>query len=106
MKANTHPKLNEDAVMVCNTCKTEYILKSTASEVKVELCSNCHPFYTGKQMLVDTDNLVDKFNKKLEQAKNNSRPAINKKAKRLERIQKRSTSNNQTLSLRDLLEKN
>lgn len=99
MRKNTHPEYQE-TVIVCNTCKTEYKLGSTVDGIKVELCANCHPYYTGKQMLVDTDNLVDKFNKKLNAAK----PAgtlVSKKQKRQEK--KKSAPSTGAVTLRDML---
>jgi large subunit ribosomal protein L31 len=101
MKANIHPKFNKTAVVRCNTCKTEYVIGSTEDEIRVELCANCHPFYTGKQTLVDTDNLVDKYNKKLIIAKTSSKNLISKKEKRLERKKKNVTG--QALTLKDML---
>ncbi len=62
MKEKIHPKYVESTVMcVCgNTFKT----MSTRPVIKLEICSNCHPFYTGKQKIVDTAGRVDKFNKR------------------------------------------
>jgi len=101
MRKNIHPTYNAKATIVCNTCKTEYILGSTVDGIRVELCANCHPYYTGKQMLVDTDNLVEKFNKKriTAQASTNS---VSKKQKRLEK-KKQAASSSQALTLKDML---
>ena len=71
MKTNTHPNYT-NTVIVCNTCKKEYKLGSTITDVKVELCANCHPFYTGKETLVDTDNLVIKQKRKTSTKKSKS----------------------------------
>ena len=62
MKKGIHPKYEETSVTcVCgNTFKT----KSTAKNIHIEICSQCHPFYTGKQMLVDTAGRIERFNKK------------------------------------------
>lgn len=98
MRSNIHPEY-QDSVIICNTCKTEYKLGSTVNGIKVELCANCHPFYTGKQMLVDTDNRVDKFNKRI-----NSKAVgtlVSKKQKRIEK--KKSTSSSQAVTLKDML---
>ena len=59
MKDGIHP--NYDTCTV--KCAT-YETKSTKSELKVDICSKCHPFYTGKQKLVDTGGRVDRFNKR------------------------------------------
>lgn len=65
MKKNIHPKYYPNAKIVC-VCGNTFEVGSTVEEVRVELCSNCHPFYTGKQKLVDTAKRVDKYYKKLE----------------------------------------
>ncbi len=61
MKAGIHPTIHETKVH-CNGCNTVFTTHSTVKEITVEICSNCHPFYTGKQKLVDTANRVAKFN--------------------------------------------
>lgn len=99
MRKNTHPEYQE-TVIICNTCKTEYKLGSSVNGIKVELCANCHPFYTGKQMLVDTDNLVDKFNKKLVAAKPVG-TLVSKKQKRIEK--KKTASSAGAVTLKDML---
>ena len=60
MKTAIHPKLYETTVH-CNGCNTTFTSHSTVEEINVEICSNCHPFYTGKQKLIDTAGRVDKF---------------------------------------------
>lgn len=65
MKQDIHPEYFPDAVITC-ACGKTYKIGSTSKELSVELCANCHPFYTGKQKLVDTAGRVDKFKKKLE----------------------------------------
>ena len=62
MKQNLHPEYNE-AVVKC-ACGHTFTTRSTKSELKVDICSKCHPFFTGKQKLVDAGGRVDKFNKK------------------------------------------
>jgi len=101
MKTNTHPNYTS-TIIVCNTCKTEYTLGSTTTDIKVELCANCHPFYTGKETLVDTDNLVDKFNKKKALAETGNAKVLNKKEKLLQRKQKALAKSGST-SLKDML---
>lgn len=60
MKANIHPDWVETKV-TCLGCDTTFMSHSTVPEITVEICSNCHPFYTGKQKLVDTAGRVDRF---------------------------------------------
>lgn len=64
MKSNIHPKYNE--VIATCVCGGKFATGSTREEIKVELCSQCHPFYTGKQKLVDTAGRVDKFKSRME----------------------------------------
>jgi large subunit ribosomal protein L31 len=63
MKPSTHPDYKE--ISVTCTCGNVFKTGSTLSnDLQVEVCSNCHPFYTGKQKMVDTAGRVDKFRKK------------------------------------------
>ncbi len=80
MKANIHPDWVETKV-TCLGCNTTFTSHSTVPEITVEICSNCHPFYTGKQKLVDTAGRVDRFEalrKKSGELKKTAKP---KKAK-------------------------
>lgn len=62
MKENIHPELHE--VKVHCACGNEFMTRSTKKELRVEVCSACHPFFTGKQRLMDTEGRVEKFNRK------------------------------------------
>lgn len=62
MKEGIHPKY-EEATVTC-ACGNVFQTRSTKKEIRVEVCSKCHPFYTGKQKLVDTGGRVDRFNKR------------------------------------------
>ncbi len=63
MKADIHPKYDE--IKVTCSCGNEFMTRSTmGQELHVEVCSACHPFYTGKQKIMDTAGRVDKFRKK------------------------------------------
>ena len=64
MKADTHPKY-EDVNVTCS-CGNTFVTRSTLGKPQyhVEVCSACHPFYTGKQKIVDTAGRVEKFNQK------------------------------------------
>ena len=64
MKQGIHPDYH--AVQVTCSCGNTFVTRSTynGDHMTVDVCSNCHPFYTGKQKLVDTSGRVDKFNKK------------------------------------------
>lgn len=62
MKAQIHPKYFA-ATVTCASCGTKFTLGSTQETIHVELCSHCHPFYTGEERFVDTASKIDKFNK-------------------------------------------
>ena len=63
MKAGIHPEYTETRV-VCS-CGNTFVTRSTAKgDLRVELCSECHPFYTGKQKLVDTGGRIDRFERR------------------------------------------
>lgn len=62
MKEKIHPEYKESKV-VC-ACGETFITRSTRPLIKVDICSKCHPFYTGKQKIVDTEGRVEKFMKK------------------------------------------
>jgi large subunit ribosomal protein L31 len=62
MKLDIHPKY-ENAQVHCS-CGNTFVTRSTASELHVELCNECHPFYTGKQKLVDTGGRVERFERR------------------------------------------
>ena len=64
MKQNTHPDYHEDNV-TCS-CGNKFVTKSSMEKenFNIEVCSQCHPFYTGTQKIVDTTGRVDKFNQK------------------------------------------
>ncbi len=63
MKQGIHPDYKEAHVRC--TCGNEFWTRSTESALHVEICSNCHPFYTGKQKLVDTGGRVERFQRRL-----------------------------------------
>lgn len=62
MKKGIHP-IYKKATIKC-ACGMEYETYSTEGDYAVEICSNCHPFYTGKQKLIDTAGRVERFNRK------------------------------------------
>lgn len=68
MKQTVHPQYFEQATVVC-ACGNTFKTGSTLELIHVELCSKCHPFYTGEQKFVDTGSRIEKFQKKQEVAK-------------------------------------
>lgn len=67
MKKNIHPKFYEKAEIICS-CGAVLITGSTQEKMHVEICSQCHPFYTGKKKMIDTTGRVDRFKKLAEKA--------------------------------------
>ena len=65
MKTDTHPRYVQ-AKVHCGSCATEFEVGSTRDELRVDVCSNCHPFYTGKQNIIDTAGQVERFQRRLE----------------------------------------
>ena len=62
MKADIHPKYT--ACKVTCACGSEFVTRSTQKEIRVDICSACHPFFTGDQKFVDTAGRVDKFRRR------------------------------------------
>ena len=67
MRADIHPTYQQAPVR-CVGCGTTFTVGSTADKIQVEVCSNCHPFYTGTQNIVDTAGQVERFQKRLERS--------------------------------------
>jgi large subunit ribosomal protein L31 len=63
MKKNTHPKYDLNTKATC-ACGAVFLVGSTMTEIKMEICSNCHPFYTGNEKIMDTAGRVERFNKR------------------------------------------
>jgi large subunit ribosomal protein L31 len=82
MKKDIHPKYHKDAKVIC-ACGNTFTTGSILPEIKTELCSACHPFYTGKQKLVDTARRVEKFQAKMVAQKEVAKVRKGKKAKRI-----------------------
>jgi large subunit ribosomal protein L31 len=68
MKQAIHPQYFEQAQVIC-ACGNRFTTGSTLETIHVELCSNCHPFYTGEQRFVDSGSKIQKFQAKQEAAK-------------------------------------
>lgn len=104
MRKDIHPKYSHNVKVTCscgNTFETGSILES----INTELCSKCHPFFTGEQKIVDTDNLVSKFQAR--QAKSSEMSFRSKREKMEARKSKftkvKDTSNKSGLTLKDML---
>jgi large subunit ribosomal protein L31 len=68
MKKDIHPKY--DACKVTCACGNSFETRATIPEIKVEICSECHPFYTGRQKLLDTAGRIEKFRRKYGKSEN------------------------------------
>ena len=73
MKSDIHPTYGE-ATVRCS-CGNTFVTRSTKADLHVELCSECHPFFTGKQKLVDSGGRVERFQRRYGQRKTRSPPA-------------------------------
>jgi len=92
MKKDTHPKYFAAAKITCS-CGNTFTTGSTLEAIQIEVCSNCHPFYTGKQKFIDTARRVEKFQErtnKTEAAKAKRGTTPSKKAKRKVKDSKKS----------------
>ncbi|MCD4669922.1 MAG: 50S ribosomal protein L31 [Actinomycetia bacterium] len=67
MKEKIHPKYEECTVRC--SCGNTFTTRSTKKELRIEICSACHPFYTGKQKLIDSGGRVERFKKRLVKSK-------------------------------------
>lgn len=79
MKAKIHPEYKKTQVS-CSSCNASFESHSTVDKINVEICSNCHPFYTGKQKLVDTAGRVDRFKAQKQAAMNLRKSKSDKQA--------------------------
>ncbi|MEK7618368.1 MAG: 50S ribosomal protein L31 [Patescibacteria group bacterium] len=82
MKANIHPQFYINTKVSC-ACGNVFITGSTMQELYTEICSNCHPFYTGKQNLIDTAGRVDKFKQRQATAATKKSSATVKKSRKI-----------------------
>src|SRR3989344_3361209 len=99
MRANIHPSYNTDIKVTC-ACGSVFSTGSTMGDMRVEICSNCHPFYTGTQKFVDTLGQVDKFQKR---SQDSAKKAEVKKAVIESRKARTTPDKENKPSLKDLL---
>ena len=83
MKEKIHPKYYPDAKVVC-ACGSTFTVGSTKPEIRTDVCSACHPFFTGEQRIVDTAGQVDRFIRRLER-----KTEIQDEAEKLSAVQKK-----------------
>lgn len=90
MKKEIHPQYFQEAKVTC-ACGNAFTIGSTLKEIHVEICSKCHPFYTGKQKLVDTAKRVEKFQARADKQKGASAVRHGKKAKKAKSVDKKAS---------------
>ena len=88
MKANLHPQYFPDATITC-ACGATYKTGSTSENIAIELCAACHPFFTGKQKILDTARRVEKFTGRTQAKATTVKTAKDKAADRADRAQKK-----------------
>lgn len=84
MKTGIHPTYHAQITVTCS-CGNSFETGSTAEKLAVEVCSACHPFYTGKQKIVDAQGRVDKFRQRQIESKTLQETASQKKSKKSEK---------------------
>ena len=87
MKTDVHPTYYPDAKVRC-ACGARFTVGSTKPEIQVEICNRCHPFFTGKEKLIDTAGKVEKFKARLRVAEARSGEAKARRAKAAEALTK------------------
>lgn len=91
MKANIHPQYYDDAQVVCS-CGNTFTTGSTKQKIQVEVCYQCHPFFTGEKRYIDTLGQVEKFQQKQRTAKEYKQKYPSKKAKKEQKESRRPKS--------------
>ena len=81
MKKGIHPQ-NYNTQVVCGTCGTVWPVISTRQNLRVDVCSRCHPFYTGEQRIVDTAGQVDRFMRRLRTSQDQQAEIARRRAER------------------------
>ncbi len=100
MAQDIHPKYYPEAKVTC-ACGNTFTTGSTEPEIKVEICSSCHPFFTGERRLVDTLGKVDKFKKKMKKAEEYQKQ---NKAKQSKQKQKEEKKDQEPQTLKEMLQ--
>lgn len=99
MKKDIQPKYNKKVTVTC-VCGNTFTTGSTKDSISVEVCSKCHPFYTGEERFVDSEGRVDKFNRKKNIAEKERKKRVKAIKKKLEKQKERETA---TKSLKEMM---
>ncbi len=97
MKAKIHPQYYPDCVVTC-ACGNTFTTGSTLPAIKVDICSQCHPFFTGKMKFIDTMGRVEKFSKQFQAAQSK------KYIKKADRKKKKDQAETTPLTLKEMFE--
>ena len=105
MKTDIHPKYFPEAEVKC-ACGHEFTTGSTLEKIQVEICSACHPFYTGEEKFVDTEGRVEKFEKRRLEAEDREQALKAKHEKeRKEKERREKEERERPKTLKEMLEK-
>ncbi len=96
MKQGIHPQIFEDTQVVCS-CGKSFTTRSTKKSINVEVCSSCHPYFTGEHRFIDTKGRVEEFQKKQEIARQMRHTSSSKKKR------SKSSDENTPKTLKELL---
>jgi len=96
VKEGIHPTFYTDAVVICGTCGTTWRTGSTKREIHLDICSSCHPFFTGTQRIVDTAGQVERFTKRLAASETITPPGQAKTSKKQRRAAERAKRSGMT----------
>jgi large subunit ribosomal protein L31 len=105
MKNNIHPKYNHKVKVTCTGCGNTFYTGSVLDHITVEICSKCHPFYTGVEKVIDTENLIKKFNKRQAVAKKvaQKRASFSAKKRKASALSQKASKPAKELTLKDML---
>lgn len=98
MKSGIHPTYYHDTTVTCS-CGNTFVTGSTVKEINVEICSACHPFFTGEMKLVDTQGRVERFEAARKRAEE-----MNKKAKTKAKADQDPDGDDQPKTLREMMQ--
>lgn len=103
MKAKIHPEYYQ-ATITCVGCGTTFSAGSTVQSIRVDICSKCHPFYTGQKKLIDTEGRVERFEKRIAKRTVARKPQPTVVAATPQAAKAEEKQANRPLSLRDMLQ--
>jgi large subunit ribosomal protein L31 len=103
MKANIHPIWHHDCVVTC-ACGNKFTTGSTQTSLTVDICSQCHPFFTGEMRFVDRQGRVDKFMKRLQVAQTRQKEQTELRKRKQNKFQDKQAGSDQFRSYKQLLQ--